>query len=116
MMYFEFTERTGLYPSMELYRAIEDAYYDFDGNKDEFCKAYMENRDGIANKIARRADEAFEAKLKGEKVKALELDTQIKKLDTQIKKLEAQLEQEQEWKPYTDERTYEAHDGIFKNI
>lgn len=99
MMYSEFTERTGIYPTMDLYREIEEAYYDFPGNKDEFCKAYKENKDGLAEKIAYRANDNADAKLKAKEVKARELEAQIKKL-------EAALEREQEWKTYTNERAY----------
>ena len=38
MMIHEFTERTGYKPTWEEYREIEKQYYDFDGNKDEFCR------------------------------------------------------------------------------
>ena len=38
MMISEFIERTGYEPSFEEYKHIEDSYYEFDGNKDEFCK------------------------------------------------------------------------------
>ena len=38
MMIHEFTERTGYKPTFEEYREIEKQYYDFDGNKDEFCR------------------------------------------------------------------------------
>ena len=47
MMIHEFTQRTGYEPSMEEYRFIEESYYEFDGNKDEFCKAWLKDkRDG----------------------------------------------------------------------
>ena len=99
MMYSEFTERTGIYPTMGLYREIEEAYYDFPGNKDEFCKAYKENKDGLAEKIAYLANDSADAKLRAKETKARELEGKIKKL-------EVALEREQEWKPYTDERVY----------
>ena len=38
MMMSEFIERTGYEPSFDEYHFIEDSYYEFDGNKDEFCK------------------------------------------------------------------------------
>ena len=38
MMIHEFTARTGYEPSFEEYRFIEESYYEFDGQKDEFCK------------------------------------------------------------------------------
>ena len=38
MMMSEFTERTGFEPMAEEYVEIEQQYYNFDGNKDAFCK------------------------------------------------------------------------------
>ena len=47
MMIHEFTERTGYEPTMEEYRFIEESYYEFDGQKDAFCKAWLKDkRDG----------------------------------------------------------------------
>lgn len=40
MMMSEFIERTGFEPTASEYAKIEEAYYDFNGNKDEFCKAF----------------------------------------------------------------------------
>ena len=37
MMISEFIERTGFEPTASEYVKIEEAYYDFNGNKDEFC-------------------------------------------------------------------------------
>lgn len=40
MMLEEFEKRTGYFPTMEEYAAIEKAYMEFSGDKDAFCKAY----------------------------------------------------------------------------
>lgn len=45
MMKCEFEERTGFWPSDEEYHYIEDSYYEFDGNKDDFCKAWLKDRE-----------------------------------------------------------------------
>ena len=37
MMISEFTERTGITPTEREYAAIEEMYYNFPGDKDEFC-------------------------------------------------------------------------------
>ena len=37
MLYTEFVERTGVSVDAQEYAAIEEVYYNFDGNKDEFC-------------------------------------------------------------------------------
>jgi hypothetical protein len=44
MMKCEFEERTGYWPDDEEYHYIEESYYEFDGNKDEFCKAWLKDR------------------------------------------------------------------------
>lgn len=44
MMYSEFYERTKTEVSYEEYHFIEESYYEFDGNKDEFCKAWLKDR------------------------------------------------------------------------
>jgi len=47
MMMSEFIDRTGYQPSSEEYHYIEDSYYEFDGNKDEFCKQWLkDSKDG----------------------------------------------------------------------
>lgn len=39
----EFIEHTGGFvPTDEEYSKIQDAYYKFDGNKDAFCKAWLD--------------------------------------------------------------------------
>ena len=39
----EFTQLTGIEPREEEYKEIEAAYYDFDGDKKEFCRDFVEN-------------------------------------------------------------------------
>lgn len=43
MMYSEFYERTKTEISYEEYHYVEESYYEFDGNKDEFCKAWLKD-------------------------------------------------------------------------
>lgn len=40
MMMSEFVERTKYEPSCREYKEIEEAYYEFDGNKDDFCNYF----------------------------------------------------------------------------
>ena len=42
MLYTEFVERTGVSVDDQEYAAIEEVYYNFDGNKDEFCAWWLE--------------------------------------------------------------------------
>lgn len=89
----EFTDRTGFYPSMELYAVIEQAYMEQSADKDAFCKAYKENADGLAEKIRNATDSRH--------FDAAELTAkELTKRDEKIKRLSKALEQEQEWKPH----------------
>jgi len=95
MMIEEFEQRTGFYPTMQQYAAIERAYMDFGGDKDAFCKAYKENTDGIAERIQREVN--LDA-IKRERDQAAELTRR----DNEIERLKKELEREQEWKHYED--------------
>lgn len=89
----EFEARTGIHPTEDLYRMIEIFYYDFDGDKDEFCKAYKDNANGLADQIRNKTD--IERRLNAHKMKE-----QIDQQAAEIEKLTKQLERELEWKPY----------------
>ena len=95
MMIEEFEKRTGFYPTLVQYAAIERAYMEFDGDKDDFCKAYKKNADGIAERIQREVNMAT---LKAQRDQAAELTRR----DVEIERLKKELEREQEWKPYED--------------
>lgn len=100
MMINEFTKLTGIHPTRDLYAAIEAAYYEFDGDKAAFCKAYVSNADGLAEKIQKAADTAA---WKASREHAAELTRR----DIQIDALTKQVEREQEWKPYVDTDNYQ---------
>ena len=42
MMMSEFIERTGFEPTADEYAKIEEAYYNFDGDKNAFCKTFID--------------------------------------------------------------------------
>lgn len=91
----EFEKRTGYFPTMEEYTAIEKAYMQFDGDKDAFCKAYKKNEGGIAEKIQREVNmQNITAQCEAEKAQ--------KAMQERIAELEKALEREQEWRPYED--------------
>jgi len=92
MMLEEFEQRTGFYPTLVQYAAIERAYTDFDGDKDAFCKAYKKNVDGMAERIQREVNTAT---LKEERDQAAELARR----DAEIERLKKELDRELEWKP-----------------
>lgn len=99
MMISEFIERTGFEPTASEYAKIEDAYYDFNGNKDEFCKAFVKN--GGEKKIYKaRAEEI--AQLKSQLVEMeKQHKTEMEAREKQINDLTAELDRELEWKPST---------------
>ena len=90
MMLEEFEQRTGFYPTLVQYEAIERAYMDFDGDKDAFCKAYKKNADGIAERIQREVDMAT---LKTQRDHAAELTRR----DVEIERLKKKPDLELEW-------------------
>lgn len=93
MMLEEFEKRTGYFPTMEEYAAIEKAYTEFNGDKDAFCKAYKKNEDGIAERIQREVNmQNLNAQREAEKAQ--------KAMEERIAELEKALELEQEWQPY----------------
>lgn len=95
MMIEEFEQRTGYFPSSAEYKAIEAAYMEFDGDKDEFCKAYKKNANGIAERIRREANAAAFKESR-------QHTADLTRRDIEIERLKKQLEREQEWKPYED--------------
>ena len=97
MMISEFIERTGFEPTASEYAKIEKAYYDFNGNKDEFCKAFVKN--GGEKKIYKaRAEEI--AQLKSQLVEMeKQHKSEMEAREKQIAELNADLDRELEWKP-----------------
>ena len=61
MMISEFIDRTGFTPTYEEYQEIEEAYYNFDGNKDAFCKAFVDG-EGVKRICALRAEKVEQLK------------------------------------------------------
>lgn len=103
MMKKELESLTGIFPTDELYKAIETAYYDFNGDKAAFCKDYKANKNGIAEKIQREADmAAFKAENGSRQALA--------QRDAEIESLKKQLEREQEWRPLEDKDNVSQHE------
>ena len=113
----EFIERTGFEPTAEEYGKIEEEYYKFDGDKDDFCKAFVEK--GREKQIC--SNRAQEIELLRSQI--LEMEKRIKRdiedRDRRIALLKAELDRELEWKPADnagtnmDQKDYEhlAHYG-----
>lgn len=106
MMIQEFEELTGLQPTMMEYAVIEEMYYDFNGDKREFCKKFTAVENGLLN-VARMVASEMKSDLdKAQKEAAKEKAD----LEAKIKRLEAQLEREQEWKPWTNKNAVKQED------
>lgn len=97
MMMSEFIERTGFEPTADEYRKIEEAYYDFDGDKDAFCKAFVE-QGGEKKFYQARAVEVEQMRSQMVELEKM-FKADVKKREKQIADLQAQLDRELEWKP-----------------
>ena len=106
MMIQEFEELTGLHPTMMEYAIIEDMYYDFEGDKREFCKKFAAQDEPLLNVARMVASETKSDLDKAQKEAAKEKAD----LEAKIKRLEAQLEREQEWKPWTNKDAVKQED------
>lgn len=97
MMMSEFIERTGFQPMPQEYAKIEEAYYNFDGDKDAFCRAFVK-QDG-----ERKVYQARAAEIDRLNSRILEMDRSVKKegeeYERRLADLQAELDKELEWKP-----------------
>lgn len=95
MMMSEFIERTGFEPTAEEYREIEEQYYEFDGDKDAFCKTWKK-QSGI-QRLTRARAEMIES-LKAENLRTIQIyESQQKELIRQYEKLQKELDRELQW-------------------
>ena len=100
MLKVEFEQRTGVYPSERMYRIIEQHYNNFDGDKDQFCAAYLKNNDNLAVKIQMDADlQDIHAAKEMEQIKE-SYKEQIAELNRTLEKVRHELDVELEWEPY----------------
>lgn len=92
----EFEKLTGFYPTLNMYKVIEQEYMDSELDKAEFCRRYSLNVDGIAQKIQRITD-----------------DHEIRQQD-EMDRIQIQLDAELEWKPCSDVGTSLSQDDYQK--
>lgn len=97
MMISEFIERTGFEPTAEEYLEIEEKYCNFDGDRDAFCRAFVQA--GGEKKIYQaRAAEIQRLRRQIEEMdKAAEKVSE--KYEQRLAALQTQLDRELEWKP-----------------
>lgn len=100
MMLEEFEKLTGIFPTLEMYKVIEERYMEFDGDKTAFCKAFKKNADGIAesvqqevNKMAFRTEREHQAEL-------TRRDIEIERLKKELERAQQAIDREQEWKTH----------------
>lgn len=99
MMMSEFVERTGFHPTAEEYAKIEEDYYHFEGNKDQFCARWV--KDGEAQRLTDDRARTIE-KLRSDMLEIEKhLMGEIAKADREIDRLKSELDKELEWKPST---------------
>ncbi len=96
MMESEFIERTGLEPTAEEYEKIEEAYYNFDSDKDEFCRKFIEE-DGVMKICMARAKKIEELKSKLVEVERIH-KSYVDEAEGRIAELEDALDKELEWR------------------
>ena len=108
MLMQEFTDMTGFEPTPEEFQEIESEYYRFNGDKQAFCKAFVE-RGGEKQVYARRAEyiKELESQLMDQekehtaKLNKLEeaYAEQILQLTARVAQLQEELDKELEWWP-----------------
>lgn len=96
----EFEKRTHIYPTAGLYSVIEETYMQFEGDKDSFCKAYVNNTDGIAEKIQRHAQNNEIQHEREWKLREEDLQKKINALKAECESLRTRLDKELDWKAY----------------
>ncbi len=101
MMIQEFEQLIGIYPTTELYRVIEKKYMDGPWtDKQEFCKAYKANKDGLAESCARCANGV---RLADEGLAKHEVDmwkATAEQWKAENERTQKQLDRELCWTPY----------------
>lgn len=103
MMISEFIEKTGFEPTSDEYIRIEEAYYNFDGDKDAFCKKFVDEN-GEKKIYAARASYIKELESEIVENEKAHKNT-VASLQKKIADLESQLDHELEWKPCTGSGT-----------
>lgn len=110
MLKQEFSDRTGFYPSADMYAIIENKYLEMDVDKDRFCRMYKNNDKGLAEYIQAAADKETVTMLDGMTKKAKEekeaLQCRIRMLESGMKNLQLLYDKELEWKPYENQKLY----------
>ena len=102
MMIQEFEKLTGLEVTTEEYAEIEQIYYEFDGDKQAFCKKFVKDNGMVT--VLRKMLKVEKEDHRGAELELAQVrrdyDNYSHDMVKAMEKLKAQLEQEQEWKPW----------------
>lgn len=107
MMREEFEKLTGHFPGILEYREIEKQYMAMDVEKQEFCRRWKENADGLQEKIQRAINDAWYKEY-------TEHGKEVVRLEKQVEDLKAQLDKELQWVPHEDE--HNVREAEYQNL
>ncbi len=106
----EFTDWTGFYPDDALYKVIEVYYVASGVSEDDFCKAYKENTDNLANEIQGTANRTRRSMERNHAAELARLTKQLDKAREDLGDALTALDREAEWKPYNGRGTNMSQD------
>lgn len=102
MMIQEFEKLTGIEVTTEEYAEIEQMYYEFDGDKQAFCKKFVKDNGMVT--VLRKMLKVEKEDHRGAELELAQVrkdyDNYSNDMVKAMEKLKAQLEKEQEWKPW----------------
>lgn len=106
MLKKEFERLTGIYPDSVLYAEIEHFYYQFKGDKEDFCFAYKNNMGGLAELVQKKANESLYKRTRElEQVKIAACEEKNSSFTKDHQTGEKLLEEE-EWVTYINPKAY----------
>ena len=102
MMIQEFEKLTGIEVTTEEYAEIEQMYYEFDGDKQAFCKKFVKDNGMVT--VLRKMLKVEKEDHRGAELELAQVrkdyDNYSHDMVKAMEKLKAQLEREQAWKPW----------------
>lgn len=112
MMPSEFEERTGYTPSNEEYHYIEESYYDYNGNKDDFCKAWLKDKKSGAWARELELRKRIDAMMQQSKVERELYTVQCNKIEELEEDAQEWIKRYDELKKQADERELAARKDV----
>lgn len=112
MMPSEFEERTGYTPSNKEYHYIEESYYDYNGNKDDFCKAWLKDKKSGAWARELELRKRIDAMMQQSKVERELYTVQCNKIKELNEDAQEWIKRYDELKKQADERELAARKDV----